>query len=231
MTRSPRPRMAETRSDEMTDKVLKQLVQDELEWEPRIKATDIGVIVNDGIVRLTGHVPSYFQKIAAEAAVKRIKGVRGIVEDLEVRSAEPATSDESIASRLANLLEWDASVPKKSVQIKVDDGYVTLSGEVNWQYQRMAAESRARNMDGVRHVLNQITVKAHAQAPDLKRRIEDALKRQAQLDSNKISVTVIGDKVQLNGSVKAWFEREAIERAVWSAPGVGSVEDHVRIGS
>jgi len=217
-------------SRNVTDKLLKELVQDELDWEPSVDAADIGVIVENGVVRLTGRVPTYAQKYATEMAVKRVKGVRGIVEDLEVAPFKQTTSDESIAERLANSFDWDASIPKNAVKIKVENGYVTLSGEVKWQYQRLAAESRARNLYGVRHVLNLITVKARVQVPDLKRRIEDALKRQAELEADRITVTVLGDKVQLTGKVKAWSEREAIERAVWAAPGVTTVEDNVHIG-
>lgn len=214
----------------MEDKVIKKLVEEELDWQPSIDAADIGVTVDNGIVRLTGHVPNYFQKTAAEEAVKRIKGVRGIVQDLEVRTFPATYTDEAIAARVANLLEWDVTVPKDVVKVKVDNGYVTLMGQVDWQYQRSAAEHGIRNLPGVRALSNQIQVKPRIQASDIKRRIEDALDRQADLESKRITVTVEGDKVRLEGKVKAWFERDVVERAVWAAPGVRAVEDRVSIG-
>lgn len=214
----------------MIDKVLRGLVQDELDWEPSVDAVDIGVAVENGIVHLSGRVSSYAQKIAAEAAVKRVKGVRGYVEDLEIRPQGAGYSDVAIASRAANVLDWDATVPKDAVKVKVDGGIVTLSGQVDWQYQRTAAENGIRPLAGVRGVINQIRVKPVIQAGDIKRRIEDALERQAELEAGKIHVSVIGDKVRLDGKVRAWFERDIAERAAWSAPGVKQVDDHVSVG-
>ncbi|MDP1736522.1 MAG: BON domain-containing protein [Caulobacter sp.] len=214
----------------MDDKSIKGLVLDELEWEPSIDAADIGVTVEAGIVRLTGHVANYAQKLAAETAVKRVKGVRGYVEDLEIRPFAPSFTDEAIAGRVANMLDWDVTVPKGSVKTKVESGVVTLSGQVDWQYQRTAAEQTVRGLKGVRGVGNQIQVKPHLQAADIKRRIEDALKRQADLEADKIRVSVDGDKVRLDGKVKAWFERDLAERAAWGAPGVRAVDDHVTVG-
>lgn len=214
----------------MEDKALKKLVQDELDWEPSVDPADIGVTVENGIVRLTGHVPNYSQRVSAENAVKRVKGVRGLVQDLEVRTFPDTYTDESIATRVANMLDWDVTVPKDAVRVKVDGGYVTLTGQVDWQYQRTAAEHGIRNLAGVRGLSNQIQVKPRVQASDIKRRIENALERQAELDSQRIIVSVEGDKVRLNGKVKAWFERDIAERAVWAAPGVRAVEDHVSIG-
>jgi len=214
----------------MDDKALKKLVTDELEWEPSIDAADIGVTVENGIVRLVGHVATYAQKMSAETAVKRVKGVRGYVEDLEVRLSAKTFSDEGIAGAVANLLEWDVTVPRNAVKVKVENGLVTLTGEVNWAYQRLAAEQSIRRLQGVRGLVNAIAVKPHAQASDIKRRIEEALDRQADLEADKIQVTVEGDKVKLDGKVRAWFERDIIERAAWAAPGVKSVDDRVTIG-
>jgi osmotically-inducible protein OsmY len=214
----------------MDDKTIKALVLDELEWEPSIDSADIGVTVEAGIVRLTGHVASYAQKIAAESAVKRVKGVRGYVEDLAIRAAAPSFADEAIASRAANMLDWDATVPKGAVKVKVEKGFVTLTGQVDWQYQRTAAEQTIRGLMGVRGVSNQLGVKPHVQVSDIKRRIEDALERQADLEADKIRVIVDGDKVRLEGKVKAWFERDLAEHAAWAAPGVRAVEDRVTIG-
>lgn len=214
----------------MDDKVLKGLVEDELDWEPSVDAVDIGVAVEKGIVHLSGRVSSYMQKVAAETAVKRVKGVRGYVEDLEIRPEGAGYSDTAIAARAANVLDWDATVPAGAVTVKVEGGIVTLSGKVDWQYQRSAAENGVRPLAGVRGVINQIQVRPVIQAGDIKRRIEDALERQAEVEADKIRVTVTGDKVRLDGRVKAWFERDIAERAAWSAPGVRHVEDHVSIG-
>jgi osmotically-inducible protein OsmY len=213
----------------MDDKALKKRVEDELEWQPSIDAADIGVMVERGIVRLVGHVANYAQKRVAETAVKRVKGVRGYVEDLEVRPYPKTFTDEGIANAVANLLEWDVTVPKNAVQVKVENGFVVLTGEVHWAYQRLAAEQSLRRLQGVRGVINAITVKPRAQASDIKRRIEAALERQADIEADKIQVTVDGDKVKLDGQVRAWFERDIIERAAWAAPGVRSVDDRVTV--
>ncbi|HEY0650511.1 BON domain-containing protein [Phenylobacterium sp.] len=213
----------------MDDKVLKKLVTDELEWEPSIDAADIGVTVENGIVRLVGHVANYAQKGAAEKAVKRVKGVRGYVEDLEIRLSAKAFTDEGLANAVANLLEWDVTIPKNVIKVKVENGVVTLSGDVNWAYQRQAAEQSIRRLQGIRGVVNAIMVKPQAQASDVKRRIEAALERQAEIEADKILVTVEGDKVKLDGKVRAWFERDIIERAAWAAPGVKSVDDRIMV--
>lgn len=213
----------------MDDKALKKLVADELEWEPSIDAADIGLTVENGIVRLFGHVANYAQKGVAETAVKRVKGVRGYVEDLEIRPFPKTYTDEGIAERVANLIDWDVTIPKNAVKVKVEDGYVTLTGEVNWAYQRLAAEQGIRRLQGVRGVSNAIMVKPQAQAYDIKRRIEEALERQADLEADKVHVTVDGGKVKLDGKVRAWFERDIIERAAWAAPGVQSVDDRVTV--
>jgi len=161
----------------MDDKALKKSVLAELEWSPSIDAADIGVTVEDGIVRLTGHVANYAQKIAAESAVKRVKGVRGFVEDLEIRAFTQTYTDEAIAGRVANLLDWDVTLPKGAVKVKVEKGFVTLTGQVDWQYQRFAAEQGIRRLQGVRGVSNQVQVKPSVQAADVKCCIEDALER------------------------------------------------------
>lgn len=214
----------------MEDKALKQLVEDELEFEPSIDAADIGVSVDHGIVHLTGRVPNYLQKSAAEAAVKRVKGVRGYVEDLQISTFQSLYSDESIAERAANVIDWDVSIPDRAVQVKVEGGRVTLTGKVSWEYQRAAAESAVRRLPGVTGVINDIGLKPTVSATDVKRRIEDALRRQADLDAQAVTVVVEGSKVRLNGKVKAWFERDVIKRAAWAAPGVLAVEDRVSIG-
>ena len=213
----------------MEDKALKTLVEDELQYQPSVDAADIGVRVENGIVHLDGNVATFAQKAAVENAVKRVKGVRGYVEDLVVRPRGDTYSDDAIAARVANLLEWDVTLPKDVIKVKVEGGAVTLSGQVPWAYQRTSAEAGIRRLAGVRALINTITIKPHVEAVDIKRRIEDALERQAEVESNRISVTVDGGKVRLDGKVRAWFERDIIERAAWSAPGVQAVDDRVTI--
>lgn len=213
----------------MDDKLLKRLVEDELQYQPSIDAADIGVSVQDGIVHLNGNVATFAQKYAVENAVKRVKGVRGYVEDLVVRPHGDFDSDDAIAARVANLLEWDVTLPKGAVKVKVEGGVVTLSGEVEWAFQRVAAESGMRRLTGVRGLNNTITIKPRVAAADIKRRIEQALERQAEVEAHGVSITVDGGKVKLDGKVRAWFERDIIERAAWAAPGVTGVEDRVTI--
>lgn len=214
----------------MEDKTLKKLVEDELEWEPSIDAADVAATVENGIVTLSGHVDNYAQKVAAEGVVKRLKGARGFVDRLEVRPFGPqGETDEAIAARIANLIEWDVTLPKGAVKVQVANGYVTLTGQVDWNYLRFAAEQGLRRLKGVRGVSNEVTVKPRVQVADVKRRIEEALDRQADLTADKIRVSVDGDRVRLDGEVRAWTDRDIIERAAWAAPGVKAVEDHVSI--
>jgi osmotically-inducible protein OsmY len=213
------------------DKVLKESVEAELDWLPGVDAADIGVAVQSGVVTLTGHVSTYAQKVAVEQAVKRLKGVRGVAEEIEIRPyGNIGQKDDEVAGRVVHLLGWDSSVPRDAIKVEVANGFVTLTGEVDWQYQRLAAERGVRALSGVRGLNNAITVKPHVQPKDIKRRIEAALERQADLDADRIHVTVEGAKVRLEVHVRAWHEREAAERAVWAAPGVQAVEDHVTIG-
>jgi len=215
----------------MSDSTLRQDIIDELEFEPSVNAAHIGIAVDDGIVTLSGHVGSYAEKIAAEGAARRVKGVRAIAQEIEVRYPyDKKTADDEIASRALNILRWSAVVPKDVVQVKVQDGWVTLTGQVDWQFQRGAAESEIRKLSGVAGVFNNITLKVRVQPGDVKRKIEDALKRSAEIEAQAISVSVLGDgKVALDGQVHDWQERDAVERAAWSAPGVTLVEDRLSI--
>ncbi|SUS03334.1 Transport-associated [uncultured Defluviicoccus sp.] len=213
----------------MDDKALKRLVQAELDWDPAFDANDIGVAVENGIVSLTGYVATFGQKLDVEAAVKRVKGVRGYVEKLQIRPFAAPYSDESIATRVANVIDWDTRIPKNAVKAKVTNGHVTLTGHVNWQFQRQAAEEKVRPMPGVRALTSLIEVKAHVEVGDVKQKIEDALERQADLDADRIRVIVIGDTVRLEGKVRAWFERDLAEKAAWAAPGVKAVDDRITV--
>jgi osmotically-inducible protein OsmY len=217
---------------EMKDTELRQDVIDELEFEPSIDAANIGVAVDGGVVTLTGHVSNYAEKLAAEAAARRVKGVRAIAQEIEVRYPGTArTSDDELAKRALNALRWDVTVPDETIKLTVSKGLVTLTGEVSWYYQKSAAESAVRKLAGVIGVLNDITIKPRAQASDVKRKIEDALKRHAEVEAKAIRVNVLGDKVMLEGKVDNWDERAAVENAAWSAPGVRLVEDHLRVGA
>jgi osmotically-inducible protein OsmY len=214
----------------MSDKTLRQAVMDELEWEPSIDAQHIGVAVDEGVVTLTGHVGSYTERLAAEKAVKRVKGVRAIAEEIEIRFPnDKKTSDDQIAKRALDVIAWDSTIPKDKIQVKVQNGFVTLTGEVDWFYQRDDAEAAVRKLTGVKGLSNEIKVKPQVRVTDIKQRIENALKRNAEVESDAIKVTVQEGRVILDGKVKAWYERELAERTAWSAPGVISVEDRISI--
>jgi osmotically-inducible protein OsmY len=221
-----------TENETMTDSSLRQDIIDELDFEPSIDAADIGVAVENGIVTLTGHVPTYSQKVTVEDVVRRVKGVKGIAEEIEVRPVgSNRTADDEIAKRAVNTLGWNTSIPSGTVQVKVQKGWVTLTGKVEWFYQKNAAANAVRDLAGVVGVTNQIEIKQHASATDVKKRIEDALKRYAEVEAQAIRVDVLdGGKVRLDGKVHAWSERSAAERAAWSAPGVTTVEDRIAIG-
>jgi len=215
----------------MTDLNLRQNIIDELEFEPRVDAAHIGVAVCDGVVILSGRVGSYAEKLAAELAVKRVKGVKAIAQEIDVRFAEDKkTADDEIAARAVSLLRWSAVVPSDSVMVKVQDGWVTLSGQVQWQFQRSAAEAEIRRLSGVVGVVNSLTIKPRVQPIDVKHQIEAALKRHAEIDAEGIRVCVEeGGRVALEGYVHDWREREAAEHAAWLAPGVVRVDDRLRI--
>ena len=215
----------------MNDKLLRQDVIDELNFIPDVDAANIGVAASDGVVTLSGHVVSYAQKLAAERAARRVKGVRAIAEEIEVRYPnEKKTADDQIAERALAILDWDAQVPTDSVMVRVERGWVTLTGEASWQYQRMAAETAIRKLSGVVGVTNEIRVKPKVVSRDVRSEILEALKRNAELDANSIMVAVHDDKVTLMGKVRNWRERDVAERAAWSAPGVTAVEDRLFIG-
>ena len=215
----------------MSDIQLRQNVLDELEFEPSIDAAHIGVTVDDGVVTLTGHLSSYAEKIAAEEAVRRVKGVRAIAEEIEVRyPGQKQTSDDEIAKRALNILQWDTFLPHENIRLTVHKGLVTLTGEVQWYFQKSGAEKAIRKLSGVTGVVNDITVKPAVRVADIKSKIENALKRHAEVEAEGIQITVLNDEVTLNGKVASWDERQAVISAAWSAPGVRLVEDHLTIG-
>jgi osmotically-inducible protein OsmY len=215
---------------DMRDLELRHKVLAELEYDPSVDAANIGVLVNEGIVTLTGHVTNYAEKIAAERAVRRVKRVRAIAEEIVIRlPREKKTSDDEIAKRAANILRWDSQVPKGAIEITVQDGWVTLSGAVEWQFQRTAVESDIYKLSGVAGVNNHVRIQSRVQVADIQNRIEDALKRNAEIEAEGINVTVRDGAVTLTGFVHDLAEHEAIKNAAWSAPGVQSVEDQLRL--
>lgn len=215
----------------MSDVSIQQDVMDELDFEPRVHAAHIGVAVDNGVVTLSGHVGSYAEKLAVEKAARRVRGVKAIAEEVKVRfPSDQKTNDDEIAQRAMNILLWSSVLPQGSVSIKVQDGWVGLSGQVAWQYQRSFAESQVRRLSGVIGVINSITIKPLLQPADVKRKIEDALKRHAEVEAQGIRVKVnAGGTVTLEGAVHDWQEREAVKNAAWSAPGVKHVEDRLLI--
>ncbi|SCB51311.1 BON domain-containing protein [Rhizobium lusitanum] len=214
----------------MDDIALRQNILDELEFEPRVDAADIGVVARDGIVTLTGHVGTYAEKDAAEKAVRRVKGVRAIAQEMDVRILGPRrTDDDDIARRAVKMVDWNISIPKQMVQIRVCKGVVTLTGKVEWQYQKNAATAAVRDLAGVVGVSNLIDVVPGISADDVKRRIENALERDAELEAQAIRVDVSDGKVTLKGNVRTLSERRAAERAAWSAPGVHTLDDQLSI--
>lgn len=213
------------------DKQLQRDVLDELQWEPSVDAAEIGVTAHDGIVTLTGSVPTYSEKVTAERVVKRVHGVKAVANDIVVRphAAAVAPTDTDIAQAAVTALKWKTSVPDNRIKVSVSKGWITLEGDVDWHYQREAAEEAVRPLLGVRGVLNEVTVKPKASASEVKTRIEAAFKRSAELDAQKVRVETHDGKVTLRGDVHSWAERQEAERTAWSAPGVTHVENHITV--
>lgn len=211
-----------------TDEEIQKGVMQELKWDAQIQPNEIGVMVKDGVVTLTGWVDSYLKKWSAEDAALRVTGVKGVANDIEVRLSSERT-DADIAAAAVRALEWDAFVPTDKVQVTVSKGWVTLRGEVEWQYQRQDAERVVRRLTGVRGVTNLITVKPSVTPSELKKKIEDALVRDAQIDADRITIEVQGSKAILKGTVRSWAEKEEAERVAWSAPGIMDVENRIQI--
>lgn len=216
----------------MTKSQLRQDIIDELEFDPSFDAAHIGVAVDKDVVSLSGHVNSYAEKVAAIAATQRVKGVHAIAENIEVRYPfQSKTADDQIAKRASDILSWDVLVPKGSINVLVQDGWITLSGYVDWYYQRTAAADDVRKLSGVCGVTNKIAIKSSVSTANVKSKIKSALKRHTELEAKAIRVTVQnGNKVVLEGKVDNWDERRAVENAAWSAAGVASVEDRLTIG-
>jgi osmotically-inducible protein OsmY len=213
-----------------TDTQVQRDVLAELKWEPSVNAAQIGVEVKDGIVTLAGHVSSYAEKWDAERATQRVSGVKGLAVEMDV--ALPGSSkrnDADIASSVENALQWATYVPADSVKVMVEGGYVTLSGEVEWEYQRQAAAGAVRYLMGVTGVSDQVALKPKVSLSIVKSDIEAALKRGAKNDAQKISVEVKGADVTLTGTLHSWHERDLARNSAWSTPGVRNVVDNIKV--
>jgi len=214
----------------MTDRELQELVQNALAWEPRVDAEDVGVTVDSGIVTLRGDIKSYAEKTAAEHVALGVYGVKAVANDLTVRLGQGLTrTDTEIAQAAVSALKWNIEIPKDRVTVAVSDGWVTLEGTVDWNYQRETAAQVVRGLTGVLGVFNSITVKPHVKVTDVQTKIQAALKRSAEVDARRINVAALDGKVVLSGNVHSWAEREEARHAAWAAPGVREVEDHMVI--
>lgn len=215
----------------MDEKQLRKAVLDELDFEPSIDATSIGVTAHDGIVTLTGYVSSCAEKIEAQKAVRRIKGVRAIADEINVRYAnDKKTSDDEIAKRALDILGWYGVTLQNMIQVTVQEGWITLSGDVIWQYQKKAAEDAVQKLSGVTGITNSISIMPRIDTSDIKRKIEDTLIRHAKVEAESIRVIVReGNRVTLEGTVDSWDERDAVENVAWSIAGVQSVDDRLTI--
>lgn len=214
----------------MNDMQLQRDVRNELEWEPSVHAAEIGVAVKEGIVTLGGTVGTYAEKMAAEKAAKRVRGVRAVAENLQVKvPAALARDDADIARATVDALAWDVEAPHEKLRVEVEDGWVTLAGEVDWAFQRDAAVRAVRYLTGVRGLTNLVTIKPLIETWAVKRRIADAFKRNAELDAHRIQIDTLGGRVALYGKVRSWQEHDEATQVAWSAPGVVKVENHIAV--
>jgi osmotically-inducible protein OsmY len=213
-----------------SDMELQKDVAEELKWDPRVNDDEIGIAVRGGVVTLTGTVPDFAQQWAAAKAVERVAGVRAVAQELKVKVPDAhRRSDTELARQVVNALAWDIEVPHEKIKARVENGWVTLEGEVDWQFQRNAAERDVRYLTGIGGVSNMLQLKAHVSPYDVTQRIKSALRRSADADASKIHVAAAEGKVTLTGTVRSWSERADAERAAWSTTGVTTVDDRLSI--
>ncbi|MCP1908876.1 BON domain-containing protein [Bradyrhizobium pachyrhizi] len=211
-----------------SDSEIERDVRDELKWDPDLDADDIAVSVKDGVVTLAGFTHSYTDRLEAETAAKRVAGVLAVANDIEVRlPAIDQRPDPDIARDAVAALKSQLPISHDQIKVIVKDGWITLEGTVEWRYQKTTADAAVRKVKGVKGVTNVITLKPKVQPTDIQRKIQDAFKRSAEVDAERISVDVRGSEVVLEGTVRSWIEREEAERVAWSAPGVTKVEDRI----
>ena len=211
-----------------TNNPLKRHVEDALGWAAGVDERQIGVTATDGVVTLSGYVPSYYQRVEAERAVKRVYGVKGVANDLEVDlPGDSHRTDTEIAAAALTALKDRITVPRDKIQVSVRNGWVTLDGKVDWQYQRESAYNAVKHLAGVKGVDNEITIKSDMKPGDIKAKIEAALVRDARLEARKIRVEAKDHTVTLRGTVDSFDDREEAENAAWSAPGVWDVQDEL----
>jgi osmotically-inducible protein OsmY len=214
----------------MSDKQLQHAVLQELEWDPQVRSTNIGVGVKDGVVTLSGFIESYYEKNHAERAAKRVHGVQAVANDLEVKlRTGKERPDPDIARAAIQALESHSAVSHERIQVTVRDGWVTIEGHVDWNYQKEAAEAAVRYLTGVKGVTNCIAVEPGVSPTEVKERIEEALRRSAELEARRITVETSNSTVILHGGVQTWTEREEAEEAAWRAPGVTKVENRIMV--
>lgn len=214
-----------------SDAELKRLVEAELAWDPAVNEAGIGVAVKDAVVTLSGHVDTYPEKWAAEKALRRVNGVRAAALEIDVRlSPDHRRTDTDIARAAEHALQWHAGVPADAVRLTVDQGWITLRGELDWEFQRHNVERAVRHLTGVIGVSDEITLRKRPAPEDIGRRISEALQRQSTRSAQHMHIAVQGDTVTLSGTVHSWHERKAAHGAAWSAPGVRRVVDELSVG-
>ena len=213
-----------------SDSQLQRDVIEELRWDPSVGRLEVGVACKDGVITLSGNVDSFSRKLSVVKAAERVAGVKAVAEELRVTlPSSSVRSDTDIAHAVVAGLRWDVDVPDEGIKARVDGGWVWLEGQVEWQYQRSAAERAVRYLTGVQGVTNMITIKARAYAPDVKQRIESAIRRHAEQDARSISVEALDGQVTLRGTVRSWAEKSDAQNAAWGAPGVSKVDDQLTI--